>query len=321
MTVAGDGTPLETLRVGGKRALADALACIERSATADETIGLLDAAYHGARGHVIGITGPPGVGKSTLLGALIRIYRRRGETVGVIAIDPSSRHSGGALLGDRVRIDTDPLDQGVFVRSMAARDRLGGLASMTAAAVVLMRAVHDRVFVETVGVGQSETDIAAVADSVLLCVQPGSGDSLQYMKAGIAEIPDIAVVTKADLGAIAHQTRRDLETALATTGVTTGRDAWQAPVLAVSSTDDQDIVVLVDAIERHWTFLVSGTLRDRRHAQAEAWLVSAIRDGYGRDGLERANSMFGGCRLGRDQSPFRRLDILMSLLSGASPGD
>ena len=149
---------------------------------------------------MIGLTGPPGVGKSTLVSAFVRAWRERGRTVGVIAVDPSSRRTRGALLGDRTRIDVDPDDQGVFVRSMAARDRLGGLADLCAAAMVLMRALYDVVLIETVGVGQSETEIAEIADTVVFAVQPGSGDSLQFMKAGIVEIPDIALVTKADLG-------------------------------------------------------------------------------------------------------------------------
>ena len=153
------------------------------------------------RAHVVGVTGPPGVGKSSLCAALVAAWRKDGKTVGVIAVDPSSKASGGALLGDRVRIVHDPADDGVFVRSMAARDRLGGLADQTLAAMVVMRALFDRVLIETVGVGQSETDVAGVADTVVFCVQPGSGDSLQFMKAGIVEIPHLIVVTKADLGA------------------------------------------------------------------------------------------------------------------------
>ena len=304
-------TLLTRMRKGGKRALALALARIESSPTASGTVDLLDQAYYDAVGHVIGITGPPGVGKSTLIAALIDAFRARDETVGVIAIDPSSRRSGGALLGDRVRIDTDPSDQGVFVRSMAARDRLGGLAAITASAVVLMRAVFDRVVVETVGVGQSETDIASVADSVLLCVQPGSGDSLQYMKAGIAEIPDIAIVTKADLGAIAVQTRRDLRSALTTTGSATGgrkKDAWQVPVLSVAAGERGGVIDLIKTLDGHREYLLSGPLADRRHAQAETWLIGSLQEAFGREGLKLIEAMPDGLRLARDQSPFRRLE-------------
>ena len=177
---------------------------------------------------------------------------QHGRTVGVIAVDPSSRRTRGALLGDRTRIDVDPEDQGVFVRSLAARDRLGGLADLAAAAMVLMRAVYDVVLVETVGVGQSETEIAEIADTVVFAVQPGSGDSLQFMKAGIVEIPDIALVTKADLGAIAERAKRDLEGAL---GIALGKGGWLPPVLLVSATTGQGVDAALDAVARHQAFL------------------------------------------------------------------
>src|SRR5262249_36441481 len=167
-------------------------------------------AWRAPRAHVVGITGPPGVGKSSLCAALVAAWRKGGKSVGVIAVDPSSKASGGALLGDRVRIVQGAAGEGSFVRSMAARDRLGGLADQTLAAMVVMRALFDRLLIETVGVGQSETDVAGVADTVVFCVQPGSGDSLQFMKAGIVEIPQIIVVTKADLGAAAERARTDV---------------------------------------------------------------------------------------------------------------
>ena len=311
-------TLLTRLRNGGKRALADALAGLEASPTAPETIDLLDEAYHHARGHVVGITGPPGVGKSTLIAALIGAYRGRGDTVGVIAIDPSSRLSGGALLGDRVRIDTDPSDPGVFIRSMAARDRLGGLAAITWSSVVLMRAVFDRVIVETVGVGQSETDIASVADSVVLCIQPGSGDSLQYMKAGIAEIPDIALVTKADLGDVAMRTRRDLRSALTTTAratVDARHDTGQIPALSIAAGDQEGMAGLIEAIDDHQGDLDGGLLAERRRRQADTWLFDAIREAYGREGLKIANAWPGGVKAGESESPFRRLHTLSSKLA------
>jgi LAO/AO transport system kinase len=186
---------LATLHTGDKRAIARALAAIETQAHSPALAVLLDAACAAPRAHVIGLTGPPGVGKSTLTSVLLARARAREETVGVLAVDPSSRRTGGALLGDRARIATDPADRGVYVRSMAARDRLGGLSDQTVAAMVLMRAIYDLVLVESVGIGQSEADISFVADTVLLCVQPGSGDSLQFMKAGVTELPDVVAVT------------------------------------------------------------------------------------------------------------------------------
>jgi LAO/AO transport system kinase len=309
---------LSALRQGGKRALASALAALERDPDGDTAHALLDAAWREARAQVVGITGPPGVGKSSLCAALVAAWRRDGKSVGVIAVDPSSRASGGALLGDRVRIVHDSADEGSFVRSMAARDRLGGLAAITAAAVVLMRALHDRVIVETVGVGQSETDIASVADTVLLCVQPGSGDSLQYMKAGIAEIPDIALVTKADLGAAALCTLRDLRAALTTTGKATGQASgagWQVPVLRAANGDEGDLAALIDALKRHLRHLRSGALVPRRLAQADAWLAGAIREAYGREGLKLAEQLASQLAAGEASSPFRRLEALDAALA------
>src|SRR3954469_3349766 len=150
-----------------------------------------------APAHVVGVTGPPGAGKSTLLGELVRAWRADGRSGAVLAGDPSSRRSGGALLADRARIPFDPADEAIFIRSTAAAGRLGGLAPATRAAAHALAAAFDVVVVETVGVGQSETDVAEVADSVAVIVQPGSGDVLQFLKAGIMEIPDVLVVTKA----------------------------------------------------------------------------------------------------------------------------
>jgi LAO/AO transport system kinase len=300
--------PLERLRAGGRRAMATALARIESAPDDDATTALLDAAYHGARAQVIGLTGPPGVGKSTLIARLIEALRAEERRVGVIAIDPSSRRSGGALLGDRVRLAQGAEDPGVFVRSMAARGRLGGLAAEAFAAIVLMRAIYDRVIVETVGVGQSETDVAMVADTVVLCVQPGSGDSLQYIKAGIAEIPDIAVIGKADLGSIAVKAERDLEAALALDR----RAGWSVPVVPVSGMKAQGIAALTRAIADHAAYLASaGRLAVRRQAQAESWLAEAIRSELGARGLEQARRA-GGLELAPGQAPFGALHRLLA---------
>ena len=247
---------LAALRTDGKRALAAALAGLERDPESATSQVLLDAAWREPRAHVVGVTGPPGVGKSSLCAAVVAAWRRSGKTVGVIAVDPSSRTSGGALLGDRVRIAHDGSDEGSFVRSMAARDRLGGLADQTLAAMVVMRALFDRVLIETVGVGQSETDVAGVADTVVFCVQPGSGDSLQFMKAGIVEIPHLVVVTKADMGAPAERARADVSGALSLATAGGGSD-WPVKVLAASSRSGAGVDRLMEALEAHRDFLAA----------------------------------------------------------------
>jgi LAO/AO transport system kinase len=291
---------LSSVAAGGKPALAAALARLERAPEEEATLALLDAAYAAPRAQVVGVTGPPGVGKSTLIGALIAAWRQAGRSVGVIAVDPSSRASGGALLGDRTRLRTDPADAGIFVRSMAARDKLGGLAALTVSAMVLMRALFDVVLIETVGVGQSETDVAGAADTVVLCVQPGSGDSLQFMKAGIVEIPHIIVVTKSDLGAAAERARADALSVLGPAGA--GAEGWEVPVLLLSAQQREGLDALAAAIDRHWQSL-GDRLAATRLVQARHWLIEGLREAFGRDGLRR----LGEPALAPGESPFRAL--------------
>jgi LAO/AO transport system kinase len=296
--------------------MALALARTEAAPGERHTLDLLDAAYADPRAHVVGITGPPGVGKSTLVSRLIAAHRERERSVGVIAIDPSSQRSRGALLGDRTRFQIGPDDQGVFVRSMASRGRLGGLSALTPAAMVLMRAVYDLVLVETVGVGQAETDVAAVSDSVVFCVQPGSGDSLQYLKAGIAEIPDVAVVTKADVGLIARRTEDDLRAALAQQPTRT--DRWSVPVLLISAQDGQGIAELAQALADHLELLAEGgRLQAQRQSQAAAWLDDWVREEYGRTGLARAARLRADARDESAGSPFARMRALHRRLQHA----
>jgi LAO/AO transport system kinase len=201
-----------------------------RARTAELLAEVSPAALGGeAKAQLAGVTGPPGAGKSSLLSVLLPLWRAAGRAVAVLAVDPSSKRSGGSLLGDRVRIEHDPKDDGVLIRSTAAGGRLGGLAVATREAVDALAPAFDVVVVETVGVGQSETDVEEVCDQVAVVVQPASGDVLQFLKAGIMEVPDVLVVTKADLGEAAVRAQRDLAQALAALG---SRDV---PVIAVSS--------------------------------------------------------------------------------------
>jgi LAO/AO transport system kinase len=302
---------LDSVRAGGKAALAAALARLERAPDDPATIALLDAAYGEARAHVVGITGPPGVGKSTLIGTLIGEWRSAGRSVGVIAVDPSSRASGGALLGDRTRLRTDPADAGVFVRSQAARDRLGGLAALTVSSMVLMRALFDIVLIETVGVGQSETDVVGAADTVVLCVQPGSGDTLQFMKAGIVEIPHIVVVTKADMGDLAERTRRDVRAALRL-----GDEGREAELIAVSAQNRNGVPALAGRIDGHFaTLRATGRLAAARREQAARWIEEAIRERFGREGLRKSRGAVPG-----GDSPFAAIAAAARILGDSPAG-
>lgn len=264
-----------------------------------------------ARAHIIGVTGPPGAGKSLLLSQLVGVWRERGATVAVLAVDPSSKRSGGALLGDRARIAADPSDRGVFIRSMAAGGRLGGLAPATRAAAHALAAAFDVVVIETVGVGQSETEIAEVADTVVVIVQPGSGDTLQFLKSGIMEIPDVLVVTKADLGQVALRSRRDLTAALRSLG------ARDTKVVAVSSLappagfDD-----LVAALDEHRERLDIPT---RRLAARRASAVADFVAEHGERGLRALGGQRAARRLLDQQDEALDVPALLRALEAAAP--
>ena len=268
----------------GKAQIAAALSAVE--ANPASVASLLDEAFVNPKGLAIGITGPPGAGKSTLINASIAEWRRLGKSVAVLAVDPSSKASGGALLGDRVRMRTDPSDDGVFIRSIAARGRLGGLADIAYPAATLLKALYDKVIIESVGVGQSETDIATVSDTVVLCIQPASGDSLQFMKAGIAEIPDIAVVTKADMGAAAERALADLKGALSLSHREHG--ARRPECLSISLTrGGGELGQLFAAFDRHEAWLAAGDrLAAARSTKARSWVQAEVLSEFGRRGLD-----------------------------------
>jgi LAO/AO transport system kinase len=238
-----------------------------------------------SHGHRIGLTGPPGVGKSSLVAVLARELRERGRTVGVVAVDPSSMRSGGALLGDRARMAFDPQDSGLFVRSLATQGALGGLAHATHAAVEVLAAAYDLVLVETVGVGQTEIAVTHVADTVVLVVQPGSGDVLQFLKAGVMEIPDLLVVNKSDHGSTASRAASDLKSALSTLRQV-GAGEGDQDVILTSARDRQGIDKLADALALHRERLGESGIAQRRSEGHAAWAVDWLARRVGTLGLE-----------------------------------
>lgn len=239
-------------------------------------------------GHRVGLTGPPGVGKSTLTSAVARSLRTRNRTVGVVAVDPSSVHSGGSLLGDRARMSFDPSDEGLFVRSLATAGEVGGLAYAANAAVRVLASAYDVVIVETTGVGQSEIDVVYVVDTVVLVIQPGSGDVLQFLKAGIMEIPDILVVNKADHDDLARRAVADLRGALHTAQAAgaTARDGrgWETPIVATSATQGTGIDELIDTIDAHRQHVASALAARRRQGEIR-WGLDLFRRKHGDHGV------------------------------------
>lgn len=261
MSVATTDELAERLLAGDKRALARAITLVED----DDPAGweLVKRVYpHTGRARMIGLTGPPGVGKSTLIGAMAKHLRARDETVAVLSIDPSSPFTHGALLGDRIRLTDHFLDPGVFIRSMANRGALGGLSESTLQAALLMDAAgRDHVLIETVGVGQAEVDVIDHADTIVLALMPGSGDSVQALKAGVMEIPDVIVVNKAD-HPMTDTLVREVNSTLAL-----GRpvDGWRTRVIRTEALADVGVDELIAAIDDHRAHIEEqGTLIERR---------------------------------------------------------
>ena len=250
----------DRLIAGEKRALARAISLIENGD--EEGARLVSAVYpRTGSARIVGFTGPPGVGKSTLIGALVRTLRERGRRVGVLSIDPSSPFTRGALLGDRIRLSEHFLDEGVFIRSMASRGALGGLAEATLQAALVMDAAgFDDVLLETAGVGQAEIDIVDHADTVVLALMPGSGDSIQALKAGVMEIPDVIVVNKAE-HPLTDTMVREVRTALSLGP----SGEWKVPIVKAVASEGRGIEEVLEAIESHRAHVEeSGTLEQRR---------------------------------------------------------
>ncbi|MBA2729163.1 MAG: methylmalonyl Co-A mutase-associated GTPase MeaB [Euzebyaceae bacterium] len=255
---------VERLLAGERRALARVLTRVEDGSAQHlrEAVRLLHPHTGGAQ--LIGITGSPGVGKSTLTNALLAEWRRRGRRIAVLAVDPSSPFSGGALLGDRVRMQDHVLDDGVFIRSMANRGHLGGLSWATPQALLVLDAAgFDIVVVETVGVGQAEVEVASAADTTIVALAPGMGDAIQAAKAGILEIADVFCVNKADRDGVDRTVRelRDMQHL--------GHPEWLAPICKTVASRDEGIAELINAVDGHRVWLrESGRLDERRRQRA-----------------------------------------------------
>ena len=343
---------IERLLDGDPRALARAITRIE-----NQTDGYRDIVSalspHAGSASVVGVTGSPGSGKSTLVDELAGSYRDRGETVGVIAVDPSSPYTGGAVLGDRIRMGSTSTDMGVFVRSMSARGQLGGLAAATADAVTALDAFGmDRIVIETVGAGQNEVDIVRTADTVAVLVQPGSGDDVQMLKAGILEIGDVFAVNKADMSGSARtvaelkemiesreESRRvdashhGIEPPTVTgsgTGAGTGKadatpasdadpDAgWTPPVVETVATEGRGIDEFVTALDDHYEHLErTGKLRERSLARTTAEIRRLLRADAGRlieDGVDRDIDALAASVVDGETDPYTVVDGLLDPL-------
>jgi LAO/AO transport system kinase len=292
VTVKPPDIRLDEILKGEKAAVAQALNLLEdkKPSSLAHRVKLVETLSLNAKPerHVIGITGPPGVGKSTLLSRIIPIYRDQKKSIGIITVDPSSKMSGGALLGDRTRISYDPKDTDIFIRSMAAGRHLGGLAWRTRQCLTLFESIYDRIIIETVGVGQSETEIEDVVDTVVCVVQPGSGDVLQFMKAGIMEIPHILVMNKADRKSLAEKSKNDLEAVASI--ASTDMAGWNLALSMTSALEGWGVDALVTAIEKHGFYLNERNISEKRRQNRIKWVHMIFRERFGSFGVD----MLGG---------------------------
>jgi LAO/AO transport system kinase len=281
---------MERVRSGDPHALARAISAVENRSP--ESSALLKALFpHSGKARILGLTGAPGAGKSTLVDQLARYYRRSGKTLGIIAVDPTSPYTGGAILGDRIRMQEHYADPGIYIRSMATRGSLGGLARTTAdVATVLDASGRDLILVETVGVGQDEVDIVRLADITIVILVPGMGDDVQTIKAGIMEIADIFVINKSDRDG-AERVEREI---LSLQSLATRADRWTPPIVKTVASAGTGIEELAAAIVRYEAHLHEGNLAQTRNiSNWRERLVEMLRDAL----LERARAELGNGRM------------------------
>ncbi len=315
------GIWVEEIRSGNVRALSRAITAVEnRTADSHELLRLLFA--HSGRSRVVGLTGSPGAGKSTLVDALAGQYRKREQTVGIIAIDPTSPFTGGAILGDRIRMQSHTGDAGTFIRSMATRGALGGLSSTTADVAMVMDASgRDLVLIETVGVGQDEVDIVRLADITIVILVPGMGDDVQSIKAGIMEIADIFVINKADREG-AERVEREIK---AMQSLSMRHDNWVPPVVKTVAYTGAGVPELATAIDDYETFLDSSELgRQRRIANWRNRLREMLRDEVLRRIVEGAFSeeavgVYAAQVAGHERDPYSLIEEIVGKLGRQEP--
>ncbi len=280
---------------------------IETDRTSSKVIKKLDEMHSKAKSHVVGITGSPGVGKSSLIDKFIQYLRKNDKSVGVIAVDPSSRQTGGALLGDRTRFILDPNDNNIFVRSMASKNYLGGISELTYPTMIAMRSIFDYILVETVGVGQSEVFIKDISDTVILCIQPGSGDTIQFMKSGIFEIPDIVLVTKSDIEKLSNITFADLKSSQS---FFENKSDENIEILKISSHKNIGFDELYNSILKRWNFLKEGKLiLKNRKIQDLKWIERSIIDEFGMNGRIKSSKL-----IKNSLTPFNDLEKIRKIL-------
>ena len=296
------------VRDGDRRALARAITLVENGDPL--AYDLVREVYpETGSAYVVGITGPPGVGKSSLIAALVRQIRESNRTVGVISVDPSSPFTKGALLGDRIRLSEHFLDPGVFIRSMGTRGHLGGLAEATLQALLVLDAAgKDIVFVETVGTGQSEVEVIGIADTVLLVLMPGSGDSIQALKAGIMEIPDVIAINKKD-----HPAAKTMLNEVRSILTLDMERAWKPPIVLTEAISDEGVADLWAKVEAHRAHLDEEGLLDERRRRNLAGEVFAVASARAKAHLERAVEGDPELRRLLDEVQKRELDPLTAV--------